>query len=58
MWDIGGDERDPFEGGDTLEVATLFLDESDLEAFFSVFTDDGQENDDIDTLKCHIHSSD
>ncbi|KAH1238332.1 hypothetical protein GmHk_08G023013 [Glycine max] len=48
MWDIGGDEWDPLEGAEIIEVATLSLDELDLEAI--LFTDYGQKNDEIETI--------
>ena len=48
MWNIGGDEWDPLEGTGILEVATLSLDEPDLESIF--FTDYGQKNDEIETI--------
>ncbi|KAJ7959967.1 Dimer_Tnp_hAT domain-containing protein [Quillaja saponaria] len=32
MWDIGGDHFDPLEGAEVLEIASLSLDEPDMEA--------------------------
>ncbi|XP_027342768.1 uncharacterized protein LOC113855350 [Abrus precatorius] len=49
MWDIGGDEWDSIEGVGILEVASLSLDEPDLEAV--IFTDDVEGNNEIDTVK-------
>lgn len=48
MWDIGGDAWESFDGVGTLEVASLSLDEPNLEAV--LFTDDGEGGDDIDTI--------
>lgn len=44
MWDIGGDTFDSFEDVGVLEVASLSLDEPELEAV--IFTDDGDGNGD------------
>ena len=49
MWDIGGDEWDPFEGAGILQVASLSLDEPDLETV--LFTDDGEGNNEIETVR-------
>ncbi|KAJ1443109.1 Ribonuclease H-like superfamily [Sesbania bispinosa] len=49
LWDLAADEWDPSEGADVLEVASLSLDEPDLEAV--LFTDDGDGNDEIDTVR-------
>ncbi|XP_058761222.1 uncharacterized protein LOC131634570 [Vicia villosa] len=48
MWDIGGDAWESFDGVGTLEVASLSLDESNLEA--TIFSDDGEGGDDIDII--------
>ena len=46
MWSVGGDEWDPFEGARILEVASLSLDELDLEvALFIVDREGNNEND-------------
>lgn len=42
MWDIGGDEWDLFDGADILEVASLSLDEPELES--TLFNDIREEN--------------
>ncbi|GAU49563.1 hypothetical protein TSUD_191890 [Trifolium subterraneum] len=42
MWDIGGDEFDLVDGAGILEVASLSLDEPELEA--ALFNDDGDGN--------------
>ncbi|KAJ1381854.1 Zinc finger, BED-type [Sesbania bispinosa] len=49
LWDLAADEWDPSEGVGVLEVASLSLDEPDLEAV--LFTDDGDGNDEIDTVR-------
>ncbi|KAJ1415465.1 Zinc finger, BED-type [Sesbania bispinosa] len=49
LWDLAADEWDPSEGAGVLEVASLSLDEPDLEAV--LFTDDGDGNDEIDTVR-------
>ena len=49
MWDIGGDEWDPFEGAGILQVASLSFDEPDLETV--LFTNDGEGNDEIETVR-------
>ncbi|KAJ1440769.1 Zinc finger, BED-type [Sesbania bispinosa] len=48
-WWIMYDEWDPSEGVGVLEVASLSLDEPDLEAV--LFNDDGDGNDEIDTVR-------
>uniref|UniRef100_A0A151UG35 BED-type domain-containing protein n=1 Tax=Cajanus cajan TaxID=3821 RepID=A0A151UG35_CAJCA len=48
MWDIGGDAWGSFDGVENLEVASLSLDEPEMEAV--LFTDDGQGGDEIDTI--------
>ncbi|KAF7812715.1 Dimer_Tnp_hAT domain-containing protein [Senna tora] len=45
MWDIGGDRWEHFDGPGTLEVASLSLDEPELEA--DLLAADGGENDEI-----------
>ncbi|KAF7814839.1 Dimer_Tnp_hAT domain-containing protein [Senna tora] len=45
MWDIGGDRWEHFDGPGTLEVASLSLDEPELEA--NLLAVDGGENDEI-----------
>ena len=32
MWDIGGDRFDPLDGAEELEIASLSLDEPEMEA--------------------------
>ncbi|KAJ1376945.1 hypothetical protein SESBI_49404 [Sesbania bispinosa] len=49
LWDLAADEWDPSEGVGVLEVASLSLDEPDLEAV--LFIDDGDGNDEIDTVR-------
>ena len=46
LWDIGGDGFDSLEGAGLLEIATLSLDEPDMESV--LFTDDGEGNEDVD----------
>ncbi|XP_058761845.1 uncharacterized protein LOC131635251 [Vicia villosa] len=48
MWDIGGDAWESFDGVVTPEVASLSLDDPNLEA--TLFTDNGEGGDDIDTI--------
>ncbi|XP_058775440.1 uncharacterized protein LOC131649701 [Vicia villosa] len=48
MWDIGGDAWESFDGVGNLEVASLSLDEPNLEA--TLFTNDSEGGDDIDTI--------
>ncbi|KAK9291948.1 hypothetical protein L1049_019900 [Liquidambar formosana] len=50
MWDVGGDAFDPFEGAGILEIASLSLDEPDMEAV--LFTDEGDDNDEDDVITC------
>ncbi|KAF7812770.1 Dimer_Tnp_hAT domain-containing protein [Senna tora] len=45
MWDIGGDRWEHFDGPETLEVASLSLDELELEP--DLLAADGGENDEI-----------
>jgi hypothetical protein len=49
MLDIGGDEWNLSDGVDILEVVSLSLHEPDMEAV--LFTDDGEANNDIDTVR-------
>ncbi|KAJ1403117.1 Ribonuclease H-like superfamily [Sesbania bispinosa] len=49
LWDLAGDEWDPSEGVGVLEVASLSLDELDLEAV--LFTDDEDGTDEIDIVR-------
>lgn len=46
MWDIGGDAFDSLEGAGVLEVATLSLDEPELESI--LFVDEAEEDIDVD----------
>ena len=46
LWDIGGDGFDSLEGAGLLEIATLSLDEPDMESV--LFTDEGEGNEDVD----------
>jgi len=48
MWDIGRNEWDPLEGDEILEVVTLSLDGSNLEAIF--FQGLWTKNDEIKTI--------
>jgi len=43
MWNIGGDLWDSFDGAGIHEMATLYLDETKIQAV--LFTDDAQEGD-------------
>ncbi|CAL5201486.1 unnamed protein product [Lathyrus oleraceus] len=49
MWDIAGDEWSLSDGADTLEVASISLDEPNMEAI--LFTEDEEGNSDIDIVR-------
>ncbi|KAL7259168.1 hypothetical protein ACSBR1_005130 [Camellia fascicularis] len=40
LWDVGGDAFDSLEGAGLLEIASLSLDEPDMEVV--IFTDEGE----------------
>ncbi|KAL1126729.1 hypothetical protein V6Z11_A13G130800, partial [Gossypium hirsutum] len=44
MWKIGGDVFDSFEGAGVLEVASLYLDESDMEMVIFANKEEDMEN--------------
>ncbi|XP_028084703.1 uncharacterized protein LOC114285827 [Camellia sinensis] len=46
LWDVGGDAFDSLEGAGLLEIASLSLDEPDMEAV--IFTDEGEQVEPID----------
>lgn len=49
MWNIGGDEWSLSDGDGILEVASLSLDEPNMEAI--LFTEDEEGNSEIDTVR-------
>ncbi|CAL5401645.1 unnamed protein product [Camellia sinensis] len=55
-WDIAGDAFDSFEDVGEIEIATLSLDEPELEAI--VFTDDGDGGDGSDDEAIEVESND
>lgn len=55
-WDIAGDAFDSFEDVGEIEIATLSLDEPELEAI--VFTDDGDGGDGSDDEAIEVGSND